>query len=46
MAGVPGPDNGVAAAMEWVAWFVPCLGRAVVRAEDSLASVPGKARVW
>lgn len=30
----------------WLAWFLDCLGRALDGAEDALASVLGKARLW
>lgn len=30
----------------WLKWFLACLGRALTRAEDTLASVRRKARVW
>ena len=31
---------------EWLLWFLACLGRAIARAEDSLAAVLNKARFW
>ncbi len=31
---------------EWLLWFLACLGRALARAENSLAAVLGKARFW
>ena len=31
---------------EWLLWFLACLGRALARAENSLATVLGKARFW
>ncbi|MFZ1575526.1 MAG: Fic family protein [Chromatiaceae bacterium] len=31
---------------EWLLWFLACLGRAIARAEDSLAAVLSKARFW
>lgn len=31
---------------EWLLWFLACLGRALARAENSLAAVLGKARYW
>ena len=30
----------------WLEWFLGCLGRAVAGAEDGLASVLRKARIW
>ncbi|AZI35214.1 hypothetical protein NT2_35_00010 [Caenibius tardaugens NBRC 16725] len=31
---------------EWLRWFLDCLERAIVRAEETLASVMEKARLW
>ncbi|WP_288804743.1 Fic family protein [uncultured Novosphingobium sp.] len=31
---------------EWLRWFLDCLERAIDRAEETLASVMGKARLW
>lgn len=30
----------------WLAWFLGCLDRALTRAEDTLANVTAKARIW
>jgi len=31
---------------DWLSWFIACLGRSLERAEDTLAAVLRKARVW
>jgi len=31
---------------DWLTWFLSCLGRALTRAEQTLAQVLGKARFW
>ena len=39
-------QRGGADITPWLVWFLECLGRALVRAEDTLASVLRKAGVW